>query len=130
MPASSGSPLLRARAKRTSSDCLFDAGKPTFRLKVSVTLPAASVAASAGVGGVAGEMAWQSFPWWRQPTPWSWNRTGGVPSRAPGVAAGAPPALASPVMVGGVVLTGPEAAAAATLAVAGLCAELEPSELE
>ena len=41
-----------------------------------------------------------------------------------------PPALASPVIVGGAVLTGPEAAAAAIFAVAGLCPELEPSELE
>src|SRR5436190_11996550 len=75
-------------------------------------------------------MSWHALPSLPQISHWYLNAIGWVPFQAPGVAVSVPPALASPVMVGGVVLTGPEAAAAATLAVAGLCAELEPSELE
>ena len=49
MPASSGSPVLRARANSTSNVWLNLAGKPALRLNVSVTLPGVSVVASAGV---------------------------------------------------------------------------------
>src|SRR5262249_7899130 len=49
IPASRGSPPLRARTKRTSSLCLDGAGRPAWRLNVGVTLPAASVGPSAGI---------------------------------------------------------------------------------
>src|SRR5581483_340628 len=49
MPERSGSPDLRARTNSTISCWLRLVGKPESRLKVSVTQPPASVAASAGV---------------------------------------------------------------------------------
>src|SRR5437763_10107905 len=74
-------------------------------------------------------MSWHAFPSAPQIAHWYLKLTVPLPLQVPGFAVSVPPTLASPVIVGAAVFAGPEAVAAATLAVGTLVAEFEPSEL-